>query len=118
MNDAPATGRRRGEDYRVVIDWRTAPQERGTNVDHKEFDEAKAAADAEDAKTTVTDGDVKSLDDKLMSFACGLGAGERKHLFSLLDRAPEAGADVQGFWWHDSWRIRFWRGPWGWRWRR
>jgi hypothetical protein len=85
-------------------------------VDHKELDEAKAAADAEDAKTTVTDADVKSLDEKLLSFATGLGAGERKHLFTLLDRAPEG--DVQGFWWHDSWRIRFWRGPWGHRWRR
>jgi hypothetical protein len=90
-------------------------------VDQKEIDEAnaaKAAADADDAKTTVSDSDVKSLDEKLLSFACGLGAGERKHLFSLLDREPEAGADVQGYWWRDSWRVRFWRGPWGYRWRR
>jgi hypothetical protein len=83
-------------------------------VDQKQNDElnaAKSAADAYDAKTSVTDGDVKSVDDKLMSFAAGLGDGERKHLFSMLDR-PEAGADVQGFWWRDTWRIRFWRG-WG-----
>jgi hypothetical protein len=83
-----------------------------------EFNAAKTAADEEDAKVTVTDSDVKSVDEKLMSFATGLGAGERKHLFSMLDRGPEAGADVQGFWWHDTWRIRFWRGPWGWRHRR
>ncbi len=90
-------------------------------MDQKELDDyaaAKAAADAEDAKVTVTDADVKSVDEKLLAFAAGLGAGERKHLFSTLDRGAEAGADVQGFWWHDSWRIRFWRGPWGWRWRR
>jgi hypothetical protein len=49
-----------------------------------------------------------------MSFAAGLGAAERKHLFTLLDREPEKGADVQGFWWRDSWRVRFWR---DWRWR-
>ena len=46
-----------------------------------------------------------------MSFAVGLGAGERKHLFSLLDRGPEAGADVQGYWWRDSWRVRSARRP-------
>jgi hypothetical protein len=88
-------------------------------VDQKEIDDynaAKKAADDEDAKTTVTDGDIKSLDDKLMAFASGLGAAERKHLFSLLDRAPEG--DVQGYWWRDGWRVRFWRGPWGWHWRR
>lgn len=86
-------------------------------ADQKEIEEinaAKAAADAEDAKTTVTDSDVKGVGEKLMSFAAGLGAGERKHLFTMLDREPEKGADVQGFWWHDSWRIRYWRG-WGWR---
>jgi hypothetical protein len=89
-------------------------------VDQKEIDDytaAKAAADAEDAKTTVTDADIKSLDDKLMAFATGLGAAERKHLFSVLDRGADAGADVQGFWWRDTWRVRWWRGPWGWRWR-
>jgi hypothetical protein len=86
-------------------------------ADQKQIDEAnaaKAAADAEDAKTTVTDADVKAVGEKLMSFAAGLGAAERKHLFTLLDREPEKGADVQGFWWHDTWRTRFWR---DWRWR-
>jgi hypothetical protein len=90
-------------------------------VNQKDIDDmnaAKAAADAEDASTHVTDGDVQSVEEKLLSFAAGLGAGERKHLFTMLDRGPEAGADVQGYWWHDSWRIRFWRGPWGFRWRR
>ncbi len=94
--------------------------ERGTDVDQKEIDDynaAKKAADDDDAKTTVTDADIKGVDEKLMAFATGLGAGERKHLFSILDRGTEAGADVQGFWWRDSWRVRFWRGPWGWRWR-
>jgi hypothetical protein len=97
--------------------WRDAPPGKGTHVDQKEIDDynaARAAADEVDAKTTVTPEDVKSVDEKLLAFATGLGAGERKHLFSLLDR-PEAGADVQGFWWHDTWRVRFWRGPWGWR---
>ncbi len=87
-------------------------------MDQKEIDDldaARAAADAHDATTTVTDGDVKAVEDKLMSFANALGAGERKHLFSMLDREPEAGADVQGYWWHDSWRARYWRGPWRWR---
>jgi hypothetical protein len=81
-------------------------------VDQKQIDEAnaaKAAADAEDAKTSVTDGDVKSVEEKLLSFAGGLGAGERKHLFSILDRGAEAGADVQAYWWHDTWRVRYWR---------
>ncbi len=90
-------------------------------MDQKDIDDAngaKAAADAEDASTTVTDGDIKGLEEKLMAFATGLGAGERKHLFSMLDKEPDAGADVQGYWWHDSWRVRFWRGPWGYRWRR
>jgi hypothetical protein len=87
-------------------------------MDQKEIDDAngaKAAADAHDATTTVTDDDVKGVEEKLMSFATGLGAGERKHLFSMLDRGPEAGADVQGYWWHDSWRVRYWRGPSRWR---
>jgi hypothetical protein len=86
-------------------------------VDQKEIDDynaAKAAADAEEGKTSVTPEDIRSVDEKLMAFAGGLGAGERKHLFSLLDK-PEAGADVQGFWWRDTWRVRFWN---GWRWRR
>jgi hypothetical protein len=89
-------------------------------VDQKEIEDytaAKAAADAEDAKTTVTDADIKSLDEKLLAFATGLGSAERKHLFSVLDRGADAGADVQGFWWSDTWRVRFWRGPWSWRWR-
>jgi hypothetical protein len=86
--------------------------------DADDLNAAKAAADKHDAETTVSDADVKGLESKLLAFASGLGDGERKHLFSILDRGPEAGADVQGFWWHDSWRIRFWRGPWGWRWRR
>jgi uncharacterized membrane protein len=84
-------------------------------MDQKEIDDAnaaKAAADAHDATTTVTDGDVKGVEEKLMSFATGLGAGERKHLFSMLDRGAEAGADVQGYWWHDSWRVRYWRRRW------
>jgi hypothetical protein len=88
-------------------------------VDQKEIDDynaAKKAADEEDAKTSVTDGDIKSLDEKLMAFATGLSGGERKHLFSLLDRAPEG--DVQGFWWRDTWRVRWYHGPWGWRWWR
>jgi hypothetical protein len=90
-------------------------------VDQKDIDDAtaaRAAADAADATTTVTDGDVKGVDEKLMAFASGLSAGERKHLFSMLDKEPEAGADVQGYWWHDTWRVRFWRGPWGRHWRR
>jgi len=90
-------------------------------VDQKEIDDynaAKKAADEQDAKTTVTDVDIKSVDEKLMAFATGLGAGERKHLFSILDRGAEAGADVQGFWWRDSWRVRWYHGPWGWRWWR
>jgi hypothetical protein len=44
-------------------------------ADQKQIDEAnaaKAAADAEDAKTTVTDADVKAVGEKLMSFAPGL----------------------------------------------
>jgi hypothetical protein len=84
-------------------------------ADNKHLDEVKAAADAEDAKTHVTDADVKALGDKLLAFATGLAPGERKHLFSMIDREPEKGADVQGFWWHDSWRVRWWR---DWRWRR
>jgi hypothetical protein len=90
-------------------------------MDQKEIDEynaAKAAADAEDAKTTVTDADIKSVEGKLMSFASGLSPAERKHFFTMVDREPEAGADVQGFWWRDTWRVRWWYGPWGWGWRR
>ncbi len=84
-------------------------------MDKNQLDEIKAAADAEDAKTTVSDSDVKGVEEKLLSFATGLNPGERKHLFSLLDRAPEAGADVQGYWWHDSWRMRWHRDWRGWR---
>lgn len=90
-------------------------------MDQKEIDDynaAKAAADAEDAKTNVSEADIKSVDEKLMAFAAGLNAGERKHLFSILDRGLEQNSDVQGYWWRDGWRIRFWRGPWGWHWRR
>jgi hypothetical protein len=86
--------------------------------DQKHIDElnsAKAAADAEDAKTTVSDADVKSVEEKLLAFATGLHPGERKHIFNILDKHQETGADVQGYWWHDSWRIRFWRNPWRWR---
>jgi hypothetical protein len=92
-------------------------KERGTDVDQKQIDElnaAKAAADAEESKISVSDSDVKSVGEKLMSFAAGLHPGERKHLWSMLDREPEKGADVQGFWWRDGWRTRFWR---DWRWR-
>jgi hypothetical protein len=88
-------------------------------MDQKEIDDynaAKAAADAEDAKTHVTDADIKSLDDKVLSFASGLSAAERKHFFTILDKGSDAGADVQGFWWRDTWRVRWYHGPWGWRW--
>lgn len=88
--------------------------ERGTTVADQKIDEVAAAkaADAEDAKTHVTEGDVKAVEGKLLSFAAGLGAGERKHLWTLLDAPPEKGADVQGFWWRDSWRARWWRDRW------
>ncbi len=80
---------------------------------HDELNSAKAAADTEEGKTNVSDADVKSVEEKLLSFASGLHPAERKHLFNILDKKHEANADVQGYWWHDSWRIRFWRGPWG-----
>jgi hypothetical protein len=84
---------------------------------HEDLNAAKAAADAEDAKTHITPEDIKSSEEKLLSFATGLNPAERKHLFGLLDKAPEG--DVQGYWWHHSWRIRWWHGPWGWHgWRR
>jgi hypothetical protein len=84
-------------------------------ADQKKIDEAnaaKTAADAEESKINVSDSDVKGVGDKLMAFASGLNAGERKHLWTMLDREPEKGADVQGFWWHDSWRTRWWRDRW------
>ncbi len=91
-------------------------------ADQKKIDDlnaAKAAADAEDQKTHITPEDIKSSEEKLLAFATGLSAGERKHLFTLLDHPPAEGADVQGYWWHNSWRVRWWHGPWGWHhWRR
>src|SRR5262249_7707137 len=93
-------------------------QERGTDVNQKELEDAKAIiaeSDAADAAATVTDADRKSVEDKLLSFAHGLGDGERKHLFSMLDHGhgQDQGADVQGYGWWESWRARYWR---RWRW--
>ncbi len=101
---------------------RYAPEERGIDVSHDqkhidELNEAKAAADAEDAKTHVTEADAKSTEEKLLAFASGLHPAERKHLFNILDKHHEQGGDVQGYWWHNTWRVRWWGGP-GWRWWR
>jgi len=87
---------------------------------HEEMDLAKAAADAEESKANVTEADVKSVDEKLLSFVSGLHAGERKHIFNMLDKhsGGDKNADVQGYWWHNSWRVRWWGTPWGSRWRR
>ncbi len=117
------TPRRAARSHRVAhraIKRRTAPSRRGRRWIRKRIDDlnaAKAAADADDAKTHVTDSDVKSVEEKLMSFASGLGPAERKH-FTMPDRGPEAGADVQGFWVARQLAHPPRRGPWGWRWRR
>jgi len=79
----------------------------------EDWDAAKKAADKEESEAHITPADVKSSEEKLLAFATGLNPAERKHLWTLLDKAPEG--DVQGYWWRDTWRVRWWHGGWGWR---
>jgi predicted Zn-dependent protease len=62
-----------------------------------------------DTKIEISDGDVAALEDKLITFAHGLPAGEREHLLAMLDRASghDEGADVQGYMFGQTWRARY-----------
>lgn len=73
-------------------------------AEQQEIDKEAEQELAADDEVEVTEADKESLEDKVLSFADLLQPGERKHLFSLLDKGQESDAEVQGYRWR-SWRV-------------